>query len=301
MDDDFIPGKQHAPLNPKSLRQMKILVQKVALFKKNNEIKNPVFLQRLREFAQEVEGISADKFVMNSSYFRSFLARPAAHSPTASQVNLIYRYLDHEGAWDTRASNRRFVSSMKNHMFYSLMEFLEVPEITTANLLERLPGVYRCYRPIVTHPGKFVVGALRIVGDDSTGTIRYCEINRISKQAGREEKKITFEGYCVRKTNFVSLFSSDTSKSSVHLTILSNCEVQDGKYHTMFGGFLDTIGSQVYAGRVIMERVAELENCSEQEFSALAPHLDCIDKVALPESIKSFFDNDDPSMSIKIF
>ena len=289
IEEESIPTGLDSPLSGGNKDHVKIVSKKINIYKSLHNFKGPVLLRMIEEFRQEHAKDKPKSAVMNADYFRKFYTNPTELRPTDQQLNLLYNYLDHCGAWNTRTANRGHVREIDDPIFYSMLEFLEIPELTTTNLLNRLPGIYRVYRPIVTHPGKFVCGAVQIKGDAETGKISYIEINRIKKQDGREAKSITFEGYAFRKTNFVFLFSAEKWKSSIHLTMLSHCEVQDDKYNVMFGGFLDTIGGQAYTGKVFFERIPDIAE-DDATFQSISDELDCLEKTALPKSIQAFFD-----------
>lgn len=238
--------------------------------------------------------------VMGYEYFRKFVSNPTAVSPSDDHLNLIYNYLDHHKAWNTRTANRAYVSNIDDPLFFSMLEFLEIPEITTENLLNELPGIYRVYRPTLTHPNKFICGAIRIWGDSKTGKIAYEEVNSIKKQEGREAKSVRFQGFAFRKKEFIFLFSAEESKSAVHLTMLSDNERQGNQYHAMSGGFIDTMGKQIYTGKIFIERVPELEN-SQAIFESVLDELDCFEKSQLPKSIQLFFEDDELIGGVRIY
>lgn len=171
--------------------------------------------------------------------------------------------------------------------------------MTARNLRVRAPGVYRVYRPIITHEKEFVIGLAVIANEVKSGAVTYKEFNRIQPKAGRQGKAVTFEGYVIRKTNFIYLIGRDTSKSASHFTIISHCEGENGKITVMFGGFLDTLGAQLYTGKVFFERVADSMPNSQVEAEALA--LDSFPASKLPPSIQAYFSRHEDYGNVRVY
>ncbi|MEM5585914.1 hypothetical protein WNZ15_25890 [Roseibium sp. AS2] len=298
--DQLIPTGLYSPLSGANKQHVKLISEKINNFKKLSNLSWPKILDELEQFRDNQTPQRPDDSVMNYDYFRRFVSKPNSVAPNDEQLNLIYNYLDSHNAWNERTANRAFVSGIEDPIFFSMLEFLDVPELTTANLLNDLPGIFRVYRPTLTHPGKYICGAIRIWGDHKTGKIIYEEVNAIKKQEGREAKSIRFQGFAFRKKEFIFLLSAESSKSAIHLTMLSDNERQGDQYHAMSGGFIDTMGKQIYTGKIFIERVPELDNTHEVLESVLAD-LDCFDKSRLPKSIQMFFEDDKLVGGVRIY
>jgi hypothetical protein len=296
---DGIPGHQHAPLKPDVEIHKIVLCQKIKAYKADKNLTYGAIVRRVMEYASKVEKNSEIE-LWNEAYLRKFVSDPGNLKPSGQQMNLMYRFLDKEGAWDQRAASRSQVSLTKDAVYFALLEFFDVAEKTTTNLLRRLPGIYRVYRPVLTHPDHFVLGVVRIWADDRRGQLYYEEYNAIQRMNGREAKHVTRTGYAFKKSNFVTLFATDTSKSSMHMTTFTSCEIQDDRFIVLFGGFFDTLGKQMYSGRVFMERVQDVGD-TEQVFEDLKTHACCIERQNLPPSLLPFFNSPSATGDLALF
>lgn len=288
---DGIPGRQHSPLRADNDGHKYILKQKFKEFRDRKGLTYKEISRDMWALLNEEEKKKQEEEPWRETYLRRFVSDYKSISPSNAQMNLMYRYLDKQDAWDQRAASRSEVKRIEDATYFSLLEFFDVAEMTTTNLLRRLPGIYRVYRPVLTHPDHFVSGFVRIWSDTRRGLLYYEEYNAIQKMNGREPKHITLQGYAFKKSNFVSLFASDTSKSSIHITTFTSCQIQDDKYIILFGGFFDTLGKQVYSGKVFMERIQEI-NDDEETFESLKEDARCVDRHNVPPSILTFFDSD---------
>lgn len=301
MDDkrDRIPGRLFGPLQPKNLNHKMMLSQKIKRFKESERLTFGAISNDVRTFSI-LESGKEDSDPWKDTYLRKFVSDPNTVAPSGEQMNLMYRFLDDAGAWDQRAESRKAVCKIPDALYFSLLEFFDVADITTTNLLRRLPGIYRIYRPVLTHPDHFVVGVVRIWPDNDRGLLFYEEYNAIQRMNGREPKHVTLKGYAFKKSNFISFFASDTSQSSIHITTFTSCEVQEDRYIVFFGGFFDTLGKQMYSGKVFMERVQDI--CiSEETFEQLKAEAQCVERSKVPPSIMAFFDRPGETNDIGLF
>ncbi|MBU0641807.1 MAG: hypothetical protein KJ731_01895 [Alphaproteobacteria bacterium] len=296
---DGIPGRQYAPLRPGDDGHRKLLFQKLKLYKDSSGATYGKIAQGVMDLLKNDEGKSVEA-PWKEAYLRKFMSDPENLKPSGHQMNTMYRFLDEKGAWDHRVAKRNQVSEIEDAAYFCLLEFFDVAEMTTTNLLRRLPGIYRIYRPVLTHPKHFVVGAVRLWSDMDRGILRYEEYNAIQRMNGREAKHVTLKGYAFKKSNFVSLFASDSSKSSIHITTFTSCEIQDDQYIILFGGFFDTLGKQMYSGRVFMERIQNISD-DEETFNRLKADSRCIHKRQVPPSIAGFFDRPGETDDIGLF
>lgn len=296
---DGIPGRQYAPLVPSRRDHKIILCQKVKSYKDARSLTYGAIANGVWDHFNKEEKIDQEE-PWKESYLRKFVNDPDKVTPTGQQMNLMYRFLDEQGAWDQRAASRSQVSQINDAHYFALLEFFDVAEITTTNLLRRLPGIYRVYRPVLTHPDHFIVGVVRIWSDNHRGVLFYEEYNAIQRLNGREPKHLTLKGYAFKKSNFVTLFATDTSKSAIHMTTFTSCEVQDDEYIILFGGFFDTLGKQMYSGKVFMERMQEIE-VGKTTFENLKVQACCIERSKMPPSILPFFDSPGASGDLALF
>lgn len=296
---DGIPGRQYAPLRPGEERHRGLLQSKLKTYKEETGRTWGAIVGRVSDLLNREEKKKQPE-PWTEDYLRKFVSDPESVKPSGHQMNVMYRFLDGEGAWDQRSAKRNEVSEIKDSTYFCLLEFFDVAEMSTTNLLRRLPGIYRIYRPVLTHPGHFVVGVVRLWSDIERGILRYEEYDAIQRMNGREPKHVTLKGYAFKKSNFVSLFASDSSKSSIHITTFTSCEIQDDQYIILFGGFFDTLGKQMYSGKVFMERVQELTN-DEETFERLKADAKCISKSQVPPSILGFFERPGEADDIGLF
>ncbi|MCB1471085.1 MAG: hypothetical protein KDK08_28860 [Rhizobiaceae bacterium] len=263
------------------------LAGRILAYKEAHNQSHVGFLKEVEEFVQKKLGNRTFKLGYSEASLRHFLSNHTKNAPNAQLMNFMYQLLSFKRYWDSDDAHRREVTLVADHHFHSAVEFLDIPKISVRNLRERAPGVYRVYRPIITHQGQFAIGLAIVTSDQDTGAVCYKEINRVKAKDGRQAKQVEFEGYLLRKSNLVHIFGRDTSRTATFFTMLSNCEIQDGKFNVMFGGFLDTLGSQVYTGRLFFERVADEMNPAEIEIQK--DELDCFTLDQLPPSIQHFF------------
>lgn len=297
---DGIPGRQYAPLKPKHKPHKIVLAQKIRSFKDARGLTFAAISNRVWDHLNAEEKTPQDE-PWKEGYLRRFVNDPDDLTPTGQQMNLMYRFLDEQGAWDHRAASRDQVSQIEDVTYYALLEFFDVAEMTMTNLLRRLPGIYRIYRPVLTHPDHFVVGVVRIWSeDDHRGILFYEEYDAIQKMNGREPKHVTLKGYAFKKSNFVTLFATDSSRSSIHMTTFTSCEIQDDEYIALFGGFFDTLGKQMYSGKVLMERMRDIDH-DEETFNRLKDEALCVSRSSVPPSILSFFDIPGASGDVALF
>lgn len=291
-DEPVVPGKQFSPLLPDDERHVRLAAMKLAEFRKTERLTWEQVVEAINTTARKDFGRSvADGISRDANWLKSFASRPQSHKISGDLLNVIYRMIDGRKRWDLRSSNRTAVSDIPDHHYYSMLEFLEVPELTTSNLLRRLPGVYTVWRPIVTHADHFVQGYVAISGDSKTGMLSYQEHNGIKARLPRQAKTLDLQGYAFRKSSFVFLSGTDTSKSSIHLSLLGDCEIADDRYIVMMGQFLDTIGNRTYSGKVIMERIPDADPTDSALLAELQETADCHHRTDLPPSIRHFFEN----------
>lgn len=291
--EQSVPGKQFSPLLPDEPRHIRLAAAKLAEFRKMEQMTwDQVAAVVEKEARKDLGDTAATAISRTGTWLKSFASRPQSHKISGDLLNVIYRMIDRRKRWDIRSSNRMAVSDVPDHHYHSTLEFLDIPELTTSNLLRRLPGVYTVWRPIVTHADHFIEGYVAVVGDHQTGVLSYQEHNAIKPRLPRQGKTLDLEGYAFRKSSFVFLSGTDTSKSSIHLTLLGDCEIASDRYIVMMGQFLDTIGSRTYSGKVIMERIPDADPTDEALLDELRSKADCHARADLPPSIRHFFEND---------
>lgn len=298
---DTIKGGLNSPLSHSNEKHKMLVSEKLKLFK--NEVKNK---QTYKDIAKGISDLhnseqgSEEEIPITDTWLRKFTSDPSSVRPTGLQLNLMYRYIDQNGGWDKHMAARNEANELKDGQYFSLLNFFDVPAKTTTNLAVRLPGIYRIYRPVLTHPNHFVIGVVRIWVDEERDVIFFKEHNFMQKLNGREAKNVTLEGYAFKKSNFVSLFASDTTKNSIHITTFTSCETENDQFNVLFGGFFDTLGRTMYSGNVFMERISETEN-TEGAFVKLSKKACCISHDALPDSIKVYFDGNESSGYVSLF
>ena len=286
---DGIPGRQYAPLLPSESTHRRFLVEKLKAFKVDRGLSYAQIIKSAEEYASPEHKRLGGELISNE-YLRQFVAKPENTNPGAEVMNALYRYLDDNNGWDQRSARRNEVQRIPDAIFFTLLNFFDVAEKSTTNLMRRLPGIYRIYRPLLTHPGYFVVGVVLILPDERESILIFREHSALQALNGREAKKVDLEGYAFKKSNFVILFATDTAKSSIHATVFTSCEIEDDKYIVLFGGFLDTLGRQMYSGQVFMERVSGVEPTLET-FHRLSKESCCLSIEEIPPSIAQFFDS----------
>ncbi len=286
---DGVLGGQFAPLDPTKMEHRRLVVAKLKSFKENHEvtITYKQIAGALWRTYDDEQGTPQDEPI-TYAWLRKFMSNSTTVKPSGLQLNLIYRYLDSNGGWDRRTASRNQVADVADSLYFSLLNFFDVPELTTTNLLRRLPGIYRIYRPLLTHPDHFVIGVVLVDSDKERGVLSYKEYNAVQPLNGREGKHVTLLGYAFKKSNFVTFFSSDSSKSSIHITTFTSCEIQEDRFIVLLGGFFDTLGKKMYSGQVIMERINAVE-ASEASFHKLSEESCCLHREQLPPSIATFF------------
>lgn len=296
---DGIPGRQYAPIDPGNKKHIRTLVSKLTSYKVSVKLRYSQIVSELSDLHSEEKGMSASPPITDQ-YLRKFVSRPETVNPGGDVLNLIYRYLDKANAWDRRSALRNEISQIEDAQYFALLNFFDVPEKTTNNLMRRLPGIYRVYRPLLTHPGYFVVGVVFIEPDHRRGVLKFHEHDVLQKMNGREAKQVTLEGYAFKKSNFITFLASDTAKNSIHLTTFSSCELEDDQYTVLFGGFFDTLGKAMYSGQVFMERVRGKE-ATKEEFDVLSTESRCVSRSDLPPSIEEFFSGGAKSGDVALF
>jgi len=290
--DVKVPGGQNSPLRAKTLSHQYLAALKLALYRHKHSVSWTVIAHELgtdcdKEFSSE----QARKVKRSDQSLRSWQSRPAKNGLGDDLLNVVYRYLDRHAEWDSQTTGRVQIRAIPEPLYHSMLEFLDIPELTTSNLLRRLPGVYRVWRPIVTHANHFVEGLVTIAGDQDTGVLTCREYNAIKAQKDREAKILVLEGYAFRKSNFLFFTGTDTEQATIHLTLVSDAEIMGDKYHVLMGQFLDTIGGRTYSGKVIMERSAKIGIEDVEAIAAFEADADCVPRDELPPSIRNFFDH----------
>lgn len=291
--DVKVPGGQHSPLRAKTLPHQYLAALKLALYRQKHSLSWIVIAHELatdcdNEFSSE----QARKVKRSEDSLRSWQSRPAKNGLGDDLLNVVYRYLDRHAEWDSRTTGRIQIRAVPEPFYHSMLEFLDIPELTSSNLLRRLPGVYRVWRPIVTHANHFVEGLVTITGNQDTGVLVYREYNAVKAQKNREAKILVLEGYAFRKSNFIFFTGTDTEQATIHLTLVSDAEIMGDKYHVLMGQFLDTIGGKTYSGKVIMERSSKISIEDAEAIAAFEADADCVSRDKLPPSIRSFFDHE---------
>lgn len=288
----FVPSGMKSPLVDDDKSHRLLLRERMQAWmtergKKQGDLYN-LILNRFRE----EQGNPKAELPVKIETLRAFLSRPEKQR-FGGMMNVAYRAIDESGAWDPASRSAALTSGNPDHLFHSFNDFLAVKELTSVALLRRLPGVYRVYRPIVTHPGCFVMGYVACRHDESTGVLSYREYNRTQRKHGREEKELILRGYAFKKSAMIYLISTDNRRNSFHLTILTNQEKNsDDHYSVLAGGFLDTIGNQAYSGRVIMERIPDVSPSDAEALTELEDQADVQTADEIPPSILTFFRGD---------
>lgn len=299
MLDDPSNGVSGQVLNRNDPTHRSQLSERIKAYKEAFNRSNSWFLHDVEEFVGKELGNKGFTLTYKEGSLRHFLNNPNKNSPDPQSMNYMFQFLSFKRHWDNDDAYRRDIDRIADHYFHSAVEFLEIPKISVRNLRERAPGVYRVYRPIITHQGQYVVGLAVVTADKRTGAVKYRETNRIKAKEGRQAKEVEFEGYLLRKSNLVHISGSDTSRTATFFTMVSNCEIMDGKFNVMFGGFLDTLGSQVYTGRIFFERVADA--MTSEEIDEQRAELDCFPRDRLPRSIQHFFNQQTDLGDIRLY
>ena len=293
-DDDepdlpYVPSGRLRPLDSKSPGHREVLRNNMRTWLQADPSRKIRDLMDLIETRYRMEKSDPDaELPMKISTLRAFLARPESQS-LSGLMNTAYHALDQEKAWNSTLSVQPETVGGQG-LYQAMVEFMRVPELTSVALLRRVPGVYRIYRPILTHPGCFVVGFVVIQVSEETGALTYREYNRVQRTAGREEKVQELFGYAFKKSAMVYMLASDALRHGMHLTILTGQEkAPDDHYRILSGGFIDTMGNQSYSGRVFMERMPDVSPSHEKRLRAMEAESVMLTDKEIPPSILAFF------------
>lgn len=116
--------------------------------------------------------------------------------------------------YETMASN---VSSIKNSLYFSLVEFLGVHEHAVREKHEDLSGDYKVYRPSLSAPGKILVSCARIE-TQKDGSLKYLELMHFKNSLGWRRQIL--EGYVVSREGRISIITKDTNTKFIQFSAL---------------------------------------------------------------------------------
>ena len=205
------------------------------------------------------------------------------------QYKATVAYLFENGHWTpSKLINR--IKNIEDHLYHSLINYMEVHTDTEINMRNRVPGIYRVYRRSSVVPNKYLIGLSNIYYD--VNSLAICSKEIFKYGGDSEERKIKFRpltdeynGYLSRKNKKYFIIAKDKSCSSLRITLLTDIFREEKKVTTMGGVVAGLLGQHSFATPVFYERF-------EEEESVLYDMLGVYEREMLPDIVLAYLDRD---------
>lgn len=143
-------------------------------------------------------------------------------------------------------------------VYWSISEFMAIPEQAIKDLKEHLPGYYRTYRPSIGKPDYVVVGILRIMENPKDGALETYE--RMCYRLGEKVIKQSFKGMVWTHPNehFFMITTDSNTKSPQNLIL--RCIQRDNQKVMVLKGSYSGIsnkrgGTKIFWSKIYIERL----------------------------------------------
>lgn len=175
-------------------------------------------------------------------------------------------YLYDNGLWYGEEISKR-VTSFRDHLFHSFLDFLETDQASVGSMRARVPGIYRIWRHSISHPERYIVGCAKIWHEETSGAIcveetyildnnqKNCPEDRSVKDVlqFRRIREVYF-GYLGRKSRTFFILSRNDAVSHLQMTMLPSVFQEGRQVTTMSGAVLGMSGNRPFTSKILLER-----------------------------------------------
>ncbi len=218
----------------------------------------------------------------------------------AKHYRLIVQFLFARRQYHSLNRGNAIEESFPDSLFHALLGFLDIGDITLANLTDRAPGLYRAFRPSSTFPGHFWEGLLDITADAQTGAVRTSQYYHASDRFDRPARSLRFDGFMIRKAQQYVMLSRNRAKTSLEVVYLPTVTLDENRLQTMMGAVTDMGTARLYSSRQFYERHDIGRKSKDKALQDILATLDLRTPEEMPPSILHYF-RDDPIPGLTMY